>query len=278
MEMRNVNEQENIYEDYIVDPQIPRRPEIKRENSQNKWIIAATLVGVFIIAAVAFLATVGYTQVQQLHDETSRLRESLANSQQQHTKAIGNVSSYMMNQLHDETSRVRDRMAGLGQKLNNAIRKLSEKMKTSISPHNCNVVFDNGYTTSGIYTINIGGKATQVYCDMETDGGGWIIFQRRFDGSVDFYRNWTSYQQGFGSLNGEFWLGLDLLHQLTTGASYKLRVDLEDAENNTAYAEYRIFTVGKESSNYTLTVGGCSGTAGKIRPITECRINQSSLL
>ncbi|CAK8681822.1 unnamed protein product [Clavelina lepadiformis] len=153
-------------------------------------------------------------------------------------------------------------MTKLGQKLNYAIRQLSEKMKTSISPHNCNDVFDNGYTASGIYTINIGGKATQVFCDMETDGGGWIIFQRRFDGSVDFYRNWTSYQQGFGSLNGEFWLGLDLLHQLTAGASYKLRVDLEDVENNTAYAKYRTFTVGPESSNYTLTVGRYSGTAG----------------
>ena len=53
-------------------------------------------------------------------------------------------------------------------------------MKTSISPHNCNVVFDNGYTTSGIYTINVGGKATQVYCDMETDGGGWIVSSANF--------------------------------------------------------------------------------------------------
>ena len=102
----------------------------------------------------------------------------------------------------------------------------------------------------------------QVYCDMETDGGGWTVFQRRQDGSVDFYRYWTDYENGFGNLIGEFWLGLSKIHRLTKEGSNTLRVELEDFEGNTAYANYSTFSVGNSTSKYTLTVGGYAGTAG----------------
>ena len=96
---------------------------------------------------------------------------------------------------------------------------------------------------------------------METDGGGWTVFQHRMDGSVDFYRNWTDYQQGFGNLSGEFWLGLDKIHRLTATPT-ELRVDLEDFEGNSAYAQYTSFSVGDSASKYILSVSGYSGTAG----------------
>ncbi|XP_019863898.1 PREDICTED: ficolin-2-like, partial [Amphimedon queenslandica] len=99
-------------------------------------------------------------------------------------------------------------------------------------------------------------------CDMETDGGGWTVFQRRQDGSVDFFRYWTDYENGFGDLTGEFWLGLSKIHRLTKEGSNTLRVDLGDFEGNTAYANYSTFSVSDGSTEYILTVGGYSGTAG----------------
>ena len=98
---------------------------------------------------------------------------------------------------------------------------------------------------------------------METDGGGWTVFQKRMDGSFNFYRNWTDYQQGFGSLDGEFWLGLDNIHRLTTACgTSSLRVDLTRFNGDTAYAQYTTFSIGNNSAEYTLSIGGYSGTAG----------------
>ena len=98
---------------------------------------------------------------------------------------------------------------------------------------------------------------------METDGGGWTVFQRRKDGSVDFFLYWVDYEEGFGDLNGEFWLGLSKIHHLTQdGTDYTLRVDLEDFENETRYAKYSTFNIGDSTTDYTITVGGYSGDAG----------------
>ena len=101
-----------------------------------------------------------------------------------------------------------------------------------------------------------------VYCDMRTDGGGWTVFQRRQDGSVDFYRGWNDYKSGFGQLTGEFWLGNDKIHRLTSARASSLRVELEDWNGVRVYAKYGTFNVGDEQAQYRLEVGSYSGTAG----------------
>ena len=85
------------------------------------------------------------------------------------------------------------------------------------------------------------------------------MFQKRLDGSVDFFRGWNDYKLGFGNLNGEFWLGLDKIQRLTNIGRYKLRVDLEDIQGNTAYAEYDMFAVTSEKTKYQLSLGVYSG-------------------
>ncbi len=111
-----------------------------------------------------------------------------------------------------------------------------------------------------MYVIDPDGLgAFEVFCDHNTAGGGWTVFQKRRDGSVDFYRGWDDYKRGFGHLNGEFWLGLDKINRLTVSSSNKLRVDLEDVPGKTAFAEYSSFAVATETNKYRLSLGSYSG-------------------
>ena len=95
---------------------------------------------------------------------------------------------------------------------------------------------------------------------METDGGGWTVFQRRMDGSVDFYLNWADYVHGFGNISEEHWLGLSKLHRLANGSvSTELRVDMKDKNGVYGYAKYSSFYIGGSSTDYTLRISGYSG-------------------
>ncbi len=126
----------------------------------------------------------------------------------------------------------------------------------------CLDLASNGSHYSGSYTIQTLDFTTMVYCDMDTEGGGWTVFQQRFDGSIDFNRNWTEYKEGFGDVDGEHWAGLRLIHLLTYSQNSTLRVHLEAFNGDRAYAEYQSFAVGGSSSNYALNIGLCSGNAG----------------
>lgn len=144
---------------------------------------------------------------------------------------------------------------------------------TLTSYNSCKAIKTSYYNAeSGIYTIDPDGTAGanvpfQAYCDMETDGGGWTVIQRRQDGSVDFYRDWNSYKAGFGSLSGEHWLGNDNIHLLTNTVTSELRIDMKGilpatGLEETAYAHYSTFRIADESDKYRLTVAGFSDHAG----------------
>ena len=126
----------------------------------------------------------------------------------------------------------------------------------------CAKLYESGETEDGVYSIDPDGLGTfKVWCDMKNNGG-WTVFQRRQDGSEDFYRGWSDYKVGFGDVNGEFWLGLDKLHRLSNSGQNVLRIDLIDFEGSTAFAKYGLFSVASDADNYTLNVGNFTGKHG----------------
>ncbi|XP_071797135.1 microfibril-associated glycoprotein 4-like [Asterias amurensis] len=119
----------------------------------------------------------------------------------------------------------------------------------------CQKFREAGYSGSNVYTVYPSGPSAadmRVYCDMVTDDRGWIVFQRRLNGSVDFNRNWAEYKSGFGDPSGEYWLGNDNLVALTSADFTKLRVVLE-SDGETGYVEYDGVSVTGSEYIFTYT-------------------------
>ena len=113
----------------------------------------------------------------------------------------------------------------------------------------------------GLFWLDPDGDGSfEAWCDMTTDGGGWTVFQRREDGTEEFFRNWADYKNGFGDPDAEHWLGNDNLHRLTAAGANELRVDMARTNGDTRYAKYTTFSVGAESGDYVSNFGGFSGT------------------
>ena len=130
----------------------------------------------------------------------------------------------------------------------------------------CDVAVKHHYFSinknSGVYDIIDfcqQGTTVQGYCDTLTDGGGWLVIQRRKDGSENFHRFWWEYEMGFGSLTGEFWFGLNALHCLTSQGQWELHIDLKLTNGTIIYLPYNKFAVGPATEQYPLTILGFTG-------------------
>ena len=108
---------------------------------------------------------------------------------------------------------------------------------------------------------SMSGLGVEYLCDIATDGGGWIVIQRRSSQDVRFYRKWRTYKNGFGHLRKNFWLGNKHIHALTSHGTYELRVDLIYGDR-LAFAHYSFFSLDGEDNKYTLRLGRYNGTAG----------------
>ncbi|XP_028987938.1 angiopoietin-related protein 4 [Betta splendens] len=116
----------------------------------------------------------------------------------------------------------------------------------------CHELFLRGETASGVYSVRPGAEPFDVYCEM-TPEGGWTVIQRRRDGSVDFDRLWEAYEKGFGSLKGEFWLGLEKIHSIARNGGYVLNIKLSDWADDLVSLSLP-FQLGGEDTRYSLQI------------------------
>ncbi|XP_043283329.1 angiopoietin-related protein 7-like [Venturia canescens] len=145
--------------------------------------------------------------------------------------------------------------------------------RRNFTVRSCDGLRDDKNFRSGIFFLDKNDAATKmiwanvsrVSCDMETNGGGWTIIQRRggpFEGRVDFNRSWNEYANGFGDLEGEFWFGNEVVHRMTFyHGQYELRIDLEDWEGQNVWAQYSDFELGTRMDGYRIKVAGYTGNA-----------------
>ena len=99
-----------------------------------------------------------------------------------------------------------------------------------------------------------------VYCDMETDGGGWVVIQRRQPtANVNFTRNWEDYENGFGDLDGEFWLGLKTIHELTNKVDVELMTTVRNESGPIITWTHKVFRVSGPDTYYVLNISGGQG-------------------
>ena len=107
--------------------------------------------------------------------------------------------------------------------------------------------------------------AVDVYCDMDTTDGGWMVIQRnKKDGVHTFKKTWKDFEEGFGELNGDkMWYGLKALNCFTETGQWELRIDFQFENKTWSHVHYKQFKVGSSSAEYPLTIGGFTGIAPK---------------
>ena len=92
----------------------------------------------------------------------------------------------------------------------------------------------------------------------------WIIIHQHIPHAFDWHLRWAAYKAGFGSIDADYWLGLEKVHLLTSSRPYRLRVEVQHRSTHLWYsAEYWSFQIGDElNDKYRLNVSGYSGDAG----------------
>ncbi|XP_071145854.1 fibrinogen gamma-B chain-like [Mytilus edulis] len=211
---------------------------------------------------------------QRLNDSLQATVENIQSETESKVKSILESMSLKMNEFSESHSKKEDALELLQSNFlqqqersnhsfllmtNDIKEELNKTIKNFIlelSGRECKYIAD---AEPGIYSISPDKQHIfKVRCEDED----WTVIQKRFDGSTEFYKNWDDYENGFGNLNGEFWLGNRNIALLTSFGTHELRINIEDWNGNKRYANFKNFKIDGASDKYRLHISGYSGDAG----------------
>ena len=152
--------------------------------------------------------------------------------------------------------------------------KTSSTQTQNEFPMSCYDLQQLGDEESGIRTIypwrsypNLG---QIVYCDQKTDGGGWTLIQKRgnsswADWAEDFQKTWIEYQFGFGNIAEDFWLGNEIIHEMTSTSLQELRIEFYQIKSKeTKWGKWKYFHVADADEKFQIKVGRFYGNSTNI--------------
>ncbi|GFN89600.1 ficolin-1 [Plakobranchus ocellatus] len=204
--------------------------------------------------------------VHQIHnssrDLTKDINKSLSQLETEFKTDLVQFQSDMNNITTGILNSIDNKFSETNRNLTNNLNLIHEQFSPQMCSKGMRPVLSQGsFPYHPIFPTAESNLSFIYLCDTITDGGGWIIIQRRTTGNVDFYLDWATYRKGFGSLDDDFWLGNDNIHTITSSGTYELRVDLK-YQGRSAFAHYSKFSIDGEDNNYTLRLGDYDGTAG----------------
>ncbi|XP_004676960.1 PREDICTED: fibroleukin [Condylura cristata] len=220
------------------------------------------------------LGKAGDNRVRELESEVNKLSSDLQRTKEEIDVLQGRLEKLNLVNMNNVENYIDSKVANLTFVVNNLDGKCSSKCPNQehiqsrpvqhLIYKDCSDYYTIGKRSSETYRVTPDPKYSsfEVYCDMETMGGGWTVLQARLDGSTNFTRTWQDYKVGFGNLRREFWLGNEKIHLLTKSKDMILRIDLEDFNGVKLYALYDQFYVANEFLKYRLHIGDYNGTAG----------------